>query len=53
MLYAVAAVLAALSFALLAYAAGRWTRPDSPAAAWLFAAFFILLCVLLGVWRYT
>jgi hypothetical protein len=53
MLYAVAAFLTALSLALLAYAAGRWTRPGSPAVAWLFAAFFILLWALLGVWRYT
>src|SRR5271169_684452 len=47
MLYVVAAFLAVLTFAFLVYAAVRWTRPGSPGVAWLFASFFLLLCVLL------
>jgi hypothetical protein len=46
MLYAVAALLFAISFGLLIYAAARWVRPNSPAAAWLFVSYFALLCVL-------
>ena len=50
MLYVVAAFLAVLTFAFLVYAAVRWTRPGSPGVAWLFASFFLLLCVLLWAW---
>ena len=50
MLYVVAALLAILTFAFLVYAAVRWTRPGSPGVAWLFASFFLLLCVLLWAW---
>jgi hypothetical protein len=39
-----------LTFAFLVYAAVRWTRPGSPGVAWLFASFFLLLCVLLWAW---
>jgi hypothetical protein len=55
MLYAAAAFLTALTFALLAYAADRekhYTFAAMLAAgAWLFAGVCVLICVLLWVWR--
>jgi hypothetical protein len=55
MLYAAAAFLTALTFALLAYAADRekhYTFAAMLAAgAWLFASIFVLICVVLWVWR--
>ena len=55
MLYAAAAFLTALAFALLAYAADRekhYTFATMLAAgAWLFASIFVLICVVLWVWR--
>ncbi len=55
MLYAAAAFLTALTFALLAYAADRGKHYTFAAVlaggAWLFAEIFMMLCVLLLVWR--
>jgi hypothetical protein len=55
MLYAAAAFLTALTFASLAYAADRekhYTFAAMLAAgAWLFAGIFVLICVVLWVWR--
>jgi hypothetical protein len=55
MLYAAAAFLTALTFALLAYAADREKHYTFAAmlsaGAWLFASIFVLVCVVLWVWR--
>ncbi len=56
MLYAAAAFLTALTFALLAYAADRGKHYTFAAmlagGAWLFVVdTFVLICVLLWVWR--
>ncbi len=55
MLYATAAFLTALTFALLAYAADRGRHYTFAAmlagGAWLFAEIFVLICVLLWIWR--
>lgn len=55
MLYAAAAFLTTLTFALLAYAADRekhYTFAAMLAAgAWLFVGIFVLMCVLLWMWR--
>ncbi len=55
MLYAAAAFLTALTFALLAYAADRGKHYTFAAmlagGAWLFAGIFVLICALLWVLR--
>ena len=55
MLYAAAAFLTALTFALLAYAADRGKHYTFAAmlagGAWLFEGMFVLICVLLWVLR--